>query len=289
MSVAASIRVALLSDDALLAQSGISPLPPAEEGLFRSDGWLRRINAEPALLFGGGRALLLEIAHPLVAAGVGEHSNFRSDPFGRLQRTLDAMRTIAFGDRAAALAAARGVDRAHGRVHGVLSGDAGRYRAGTPYQGRDPELVRWVWATLVDTALQVYELFVEPLGPFARESYYAEQCGIGRLLGAADVPEDHAAFRAWFDACVAGEALCVTPLAREIADAVLAPAPGLADGGRVRLITAALLPERLRADFGLEYGAAERARFESLLGSVRKLRAGGAVAAESRRRAGDLR
>jgi uncharacterized protein (DUF2236 family) len=275
-------------DDALLARTGISPLPPAEEGLFRADGWLRRIHAEPALIFGGGRALLLEIAHPLVAAGVGEHSNFRSDPFGRLQRTLDAMRTIAYGDRAAALAAGRSVERAHGRVRGVLAADAGRYRAGTAYSGRDPDLVRWVWATLVDTAIQVYEIFVEPLSDAARESYYAEQCGIGRLLGvpAADVPKGHAAFRAWFDACVAGEELCVTPLSREIAAAVLAPPAGLADGGRVQLITAALLPERLRDDFGLKYGAEERARFDELLGSVRRLRAAGS---ESRRRAGDLR
>jgi uncharacterized protein (DUF2236 family) len=279
------------SDDALLAQSGIAPLPPAEEGLFRADGWLRRINAEPALLFGGGRALLLEIAHPLVAAGVAEHSNFRSDPFGRLQRTLDAMRTIAYGDRVAALAAAREVQRAHGRVRGALGEDAGRYRAGSVYDGRDPALVRWVWATLVDTALQVYELFVAPLTDGAGESYYAEQCGIGRLLGvpAADVPATHADFRAWFDRCVADDTLCVTPLSREIAASVLDPPGGLADGGRVRLITAALLPERLRADFGLRYGAEERVRFESLRSSVQRLRPQGAQPAESRRRAGDLR
>jgi uncharacterized protein (DUF2236 family) len=262
-------------DEALLARSGIVELPPAHVGLFRSDGWLRRINAEPSLLFGGGRALLLEVAHPLVAAGVAEHSNFRGDPFGRLQRTLDAMRTIAFGDRRAALGAARSVERAHGRVHGVLAADAGRYPAGTPYSGRDPEPVRWVWATLVDTALQVYQEFVAPLSDAACEAYYAEQCGIGRLLGvpAADVPPDHAAFRAWFDAYVESDALCVTPVSQEIAAAVLAPQGGFSDGGRVRLITAALLPERLRDAFGLRFEAAQRARFDSLLRSVRSLRA----------------
>jgi uncharacterized protein (DUF2236 family) len=275
-------------DDALLARSGIADLPPPEEGLFRSSGWLRRIHNEPSLIFGGGRALLLEIAHPLVAAGVAEHSNFRGDPYGRLQRTLDAMGTIAYGDRRAALAAARSVERAHGRVRGVLAADAGAYRAGTPYHGRDPELVRWVWATLVDTALAVYACFVETPSPDACRSYYAEQCGIGRLLGVPPelVPPDHEAFRKWFDETVASDALCVTPISQEIAAAVLAPPGGLSDGGRVRLITAALLPERLRDAFGLAFGEPERARFEALCGSVRSLRGKGAA---GRRRANDLR
>src|SRR5262245_48911263 len=146
-------------DDALLARTGIDPLPPEREGLFRNGGWLRRIHSQSALLFGGGRALLLEVAHPLVAAGVAEHSSFRTDPLGRLRRTLDAMHAIAFGDHAAALAAARGVERSHARVRGTLSADAGRYPAGTRYDGRDVDLVIWVWATLVDTALCVYGSF----------------------------------------------------------------------------------------------------------------------------------
>jgi len=140
--------------------------------------------------------------------------------------------------------------------------------------------------------MQVYERFVDPLDGAARESYYAEQCGIGRLLGvpAADVPATHAAFRTWFDGVVTDGTLCVTPLSREIAASVLDPPGGLADGGRVRLITAALLPERLRSDFGLPYGAEERARFEALLASVRRLRSGAdGTGAENRRRAGDLR
>lgn len=263
------------SDAALLEQSGVDPLPPAQEGLFHAQGWLRRIHAEPVLLFGGGRALLLEVAHPLVAAGVAEHSKFRSDPFGRLRRTLDAMHAIGFGDRAAALAAARSVDRAHARIRGRLAEDAGAYRAGTPYHGRDAALVRWVWATLVDSALCVYECFVAPLASDAREIYYAEQCVIARLLGVAPelLPSGYSAFRAWFDGCVSGDALCVTPVAREIAESVLMPPAGLADAGQLRLITAALLPERLREDFGLPFGEKQRARFDALVRSVRSLRA----------------
>jgi uncharacterized protein (DUF2236 family) len=278
-------------DTALLALAAIDPLPPAEEGLFRKESWLRRINAEPVLLFGGGRALLLEVAHPLVAAGVAEHSKFRTDPFGRLQRTLDAMGAIAFGERAAALAAARSVERAHQRVRGTLGETAGAHPAGSAYDGRDVALVRWVWATLVDSALCVYECFVAPLAPAVREAYYADQCAIARLLGvpAPDLPPSYAAFRAWFDGCVASDELCVTGVAREIAEAVLSPPGGLADGGRVRLITAALLPERLRDAFGLRFEDADRARFEALARSVRSLREGAAEPAADRRRRADLR
>jgi uncharacterized protein (DUF2236 family) len=263
-------------DVALLAQAGVDASDAAQQGLFDPRGWLRRIHAEPVLLFGGGRALLLEVAHPLVAAGVAEHSKFRSDPLGRLRRTLDAMHAIGFGDRAAALAAARSVDRAHERIHGRLAEDAGAYPAGTPYHGRDVPLVRWVWATLVDSALCVYECFVAPLGEEAREAYYAEQCVIARLLGVPRdaLPPDHSAFRAWFEGCVSGGTLFVTPVAREIAESVLTPPPGLPDTGHVRLITAALLPPRLRDDFGLRYDARQRARFEALVESVRRLRVG---------------
>src|SRR5688572_13767070 len=123
-------------DDALLAHAGIDASIPAPEGLFRDDGWLRRVSREPAVLFGGGCALLLEVAHPLVAAGVAEHSDFRRDPFGRLQRTLAAISAMALEPRSAALAAARGVALSHERVRGRLGEAAGRFAAGTNYHGR---------------------------------------------------------------------------------------------------------------------------------------------------------
>src|SRR5947208_217115 len=141
--------------DALLAHAGIDASIPAREGLFRDDGWLRRVSREPAVLFGGGCALLLEVAHPLVAAGVADHSDFRRDPFGRLQRTLAAITAITLEPRGTAIAAARAVARAHECVRGRLGEAVGRFPAGTPYHGRDPDLVLWVWATLADTALAV--------------------------------------------------------------------------------------------------------------------------------------
>jgi uncharacterized protein (DUF2236 family) len=275
-------------DDAeLLALAGITASPPPEQGLLRADSWLRKLAAESVLLLGGGRALLLEIAHPLVAAGVAEHSRFREDPLGRLQRTLDAMSAIAFRDQAAALEAARCVERAHVRVRGQLAEDAGCFPAGTAYSGRDPELMLWVWATLVDSALVVTDRFVGPLAPEARESYYADQCTVARVLGIPSelLPADHAGFRAYLDEMVAGDALAVTDTAREIAAAVLAPPQRLPATGVARLVTAGLLPPRLREAFGLAWDDARERRLADLCASARALRAPAAGSLDALRKA----
>lgn len=266
----------MLPDDdaALLALAGLPEPPSAERGLFHEDSWIRRISGESVLLFGGGRALLLEVAHPLVAAGVARHSNFRSDPFGRLQRTLDAMSKLTFGDLPSALAAARFVEGSHARVRGELGEAVGRYAATSVYDGRDPELVRWVWATLVDTSLVVYEQFVADLDADAREGFYAGQRVLARLLGVpeARVPRSYADFRRYFDGMLEGDALCVGDEGREVAQSVLRPPGGLGDSGTVRLITTALLPQRLREAFALPWDAARAQRFDALRESVRRLR-----------------
>jgi uncharacterized protein (DUF2236 family) len=262
-------------DDAeFLALAGLGDPPPPEAGLFRADSWLRRVSAESVLLLGGGRALLLEVAHPLVAAGVAEHSAFREDPLGRLQRTLDAMSTLAFRERGVALEAARRVERAHLHVRGRLARATGRFAAGTPYDGRDPELMRWVWATLVDTALEVTARFVAPLPPEALESYYADQRTLARVLGIPDpfVPADYAAFRAYFERMLAGDELAVGDAAREIAAAVLDPPLRLPITGIARLVTAGLLPARVREAFGLAWDERQEARLAELCASARALR-----------------
>jgi uncharacterized protein (DUF2236 family) len=263
----------LLADDgALLEHAGIDASLPDHEGVFRDDGWLRRVSREPAVLFGGGCALLLEVAHPLVAAGVAEHSDFRRDPFGRLRRTLAAISALALEPRGAALAAARGVARSHERVRGRLGEAVGPFAAQTSYHGRDPDLVLWVWATLVETAIAVYRDFVGPLDGSALAEYHRDQRALALLLGApADrTPGDPASFRDWFDGVLAGDTLTVGATAREIARAVL-DTPGV-ERGPVPLITAALLPPRLRRDFGLAWDDDRQQRYRALIAGVRSLR-----------------
>jgi uncharacterized protein (DUF2236 family) len=265
----------LPSDDAaLLSWAGITDLPDPEEGLFRAGCWLRKVSTEPVMLFGGGRALLLEVAHPLVAAGVARHSSFRTDPFGRLRRTLDAVSQLVFAERGVALAAARRVEAAHHAVHGTLGQTLGPFESTARYDGRAPDLVRWVWATLADTSLVVYDHFVRPLEPEQREAYYRDHRTVGRLLGvpAEDVPPDYPAFRRYFDALVGSPDLCVGDEGREIAQSVLHPPGGLQGGGTLRLVTTALLPPRLRVAFGLPWDADRAGRFETLAANVRRLR-----------------
>ena len=260
----------------MLELAGFDPRTDTDESLFPADCWLRRVSGEQAVLFGGGRALLLEVAHPLVAVGVAEHSNFRTDPFGRLRRTLDAMGAIAFGSRSRALAAARSVERAHRSVRGELGERAGLFPAGTLYFGRDPDLMGWVWATLVDTALVVYERFVQPVDETARDLYFADHSRMARLLGIPLdwLPENYAAFRTYFDAMVEGGTLSVTPTAREIAKSVLEPPVRSSATATVRTMTAALLPENLRSEFGLRLDARHAEKVEALVRSVRELRSG---------------
>src|SRR6266513_2323905 len=115
-----------------------------------------RINGEAVLLLGGGRALILQVAHPKVAAGVSEFSSFREDPWRRLYRTLDTTLSIAFGDAAVSRAASERLRTVHEKV-------AGTDDRGEPYRALDPDLLLWVHATLIDTALTIYERYVGSL------------------------------------------------------------------------------------------------------------------------------
>ena len=131
-------------------------------GLYADDSITRRVNRENVLMLGGGRALLMQLAHPKVAAGVDEHSDFRKRPMYRLRRTIRLTMAIVFGDRETALAAARSVNRVHQHVRGES------------YSALDTDLLLWVHATMVDTALATYETFVHPLPPDEREAQEEE-------------------------------------------------------------------------------------------------------------------
>jgi uncharacterized protein (DUF2236 family) len=234
-------------------------------GFFDPGGVTWKVNREAVLLLGGPRALLLQLAHPLVAAGVADHSRFEREPLTRLGATLDAMLGIVFGDRDTACALARRIDAVHERVRGTLTEGTAVWPAGTAYNARDPALLLWVHATLVDTALVAYECFVGSLSGAERACFYEESKIVAGLLGVPShaLPPDHAEFADYVDAMVGGAALEVTPTARRLAHAVLYPRiawlPGpLCDLGK--LVTVALLPAALRERYGFAWtGAQERA------------------------------
>jgi uncharacterized protein (DUF2236 family) len=212
------------------------------------------------LLLGGGRALLLQVAHPLVAAGVAAHSDFRRAPLQRLWRTLDLTLTITFADAAHAIAAVRQIERVHARVHGKLKEDIGPFLRGTPYDANDPELLLWVYATLVDTALLVYERFVAPLPSSLRAQYYEESKVAARLFGIPVdlIPPDLGEFRAYMRRMIRGETLAVSSASREIAASILRPPVMFALRPAFRLVnlfTVELLPRTLRRQYRLAWGA----------------------------------
>ena len=228
------------------------------------------------MLLGWSRAILLQLAHPMVAAGVDEHSTFRAGPFaaaGRLHHTVRAMLSLTFGDTPARDATLEQIRAIHRRVNGRMPEAAGGYAAGTPYSAEDPRLLLWVHATLVDSMPIVYESLVAPLTAAEHDAYCEEAAPIAVALGAreADVPRTRAGMRAYVAAMLASPEIEVSRQARALADAVLAPpfAPAIAPVAWAnRLVTAGLLPPRVRAQYGLAWTARSDRQLERVLTTI---------------------
>lgn len=194
-----------------------------DPGLFGPDSASWQVDREALLLAGGTCALLMQLAHPAVAAGVAQHSDFRDDPFGRLRRTVTASYAVVFGSTPRAERAIRRINA----IHGVVSGRVPE--TGQPYHALDPALLLWVHATLVDTALRVYERYVAPLAAADCEGYHEEARAIAIRLGvpAHVMPRTLVDLRARMAAMLEGGEVRVTPTARSLAPSVLYPSRAL--------------------------------------------------------------
>jgi uncharacterized protein (DUF2236 family) len=227
------------------------------DSYFTDDSILRRVNGEMAVAFSGPRALLMQAAHPVAFEGFFAHTGAMDAPYERLRRTAMTMDRIAFGTREEADRATRRVRAMHKRTRGELERPAGRFPAGTPFAADDPELLLWVLATLVDSALVVYERYVSSLSHAERDAYWQDYRVIGRLFGLADdeMPADIDAFDDYMRAMLEGNDLFVTPAARRLAvQIVLKPPVPLARRPvreLVNFITVGLLPSTLRKQYGL--------------------------------------
>ena len=221
----------------------------------------QKINREVALLLGWGRAILLQLAHPLVAAGVADHSSFSAAPgtrLHRLRKTLEAMIALSFGTPEEVERAAAGVNLIHDRVHGQLHDTTSRFSQGTPYSAHDPDLLAWVHITLVDSFLITYELYVGPLSAEQKDQYCAQASSIGPLLG---IPEGYLPTR-WTelnhclsDRLASGE-ITVTDTARIVAREVIsppAPWPLKPLLWILHLPTRGLLPSSIRQGYDLHW------------------------------------
>ena len=244
-----------------------------DSGFFSPDTVFWRVSREPALLLAGMRALLLQIAHPKIAQGVADHSRYREDPLGRGMRTFSAVYRLVFGRREEAIAAARRVRAVHDRVHGQVT-DPLPPGMDTSYDANDPALLLWVAATLLDSAVVAYELFIEPLSCAEKEQHYQQARRFGQLFGIPEesYPDSWVDFQAWWQQMLANDTLTVTDTARDIYR-------GLLTGTWfTRLLApfnyamaAMLLPDRLVEGFGMRRSAAVRVTFHAIVGITRAL------------------
>ncbi len=237
-----------------------------------------RVHADAAMFPGGVAALLLQSLHPAAMAGVAGHSGYKSDPWGRLQRTSHFLATTTFGttsDAHAAIARVRGI---HDRVRG-------RDEHGRPYRAGDPNLLRWVHVAEAFSFLAAHQRYaVDPLTAAEADTYVAQSATVAERLGAKDVPGTVAELRAALTAY--RPELEATPAAREAARFLLMrpPLPLVARPGYGLIASGgvSLLPRWARRELRLPVTAPSMAAADALgrigTGTVRWAMAG--VAAE---------
>jgi len=203
------------------------PLP------FGRDSVVRAVVAEPVTALLVQRALVMEVAHPEVAAAVADHSDFQRHPLMRAWATVDAALRLVFGDEQVARGAARQIYAVHDHINGHLDGhleahpgppaDPGEGAGPRSYTAHDAALLAWVWATLVDTAETAYTRWVRPFGPAEARAFYDEMRSFGRFFGIPDelLPADRQAFSDYVDGMLGGELLGTSAGSRSVARQVL--------------------------------------------------------------------
>jgi uncharacterized protein (DUF2236 family) len=196
LRLAELIRDRAAAGTASLFSHGAHPLArtldyPGDPGLFGPGSMTWPVAGDTAVFVGGIRALLVQAAHPEVAAGVAQHSRYREDPLGRLTRTAAYVTATSFG-------AMPEVRRAVAVVRGRHRPVAGHSDRGLPYDASNPALAAWVHNTLTDSFLTAYRVYgARPCPPADADRYVREQTRVGELLGAAPLPDTAAVLTAW--------------------------------------------------------------------------------------------
>src|SRR3954452_8101071 len=208
-------------------------------GYFTDESMLRRIHRERAVALSGPRALLMQAAHPVAVRGLLAHSSAIEEPYERLARTAAVMDTVGFGTRADADRVTRRVRALHRR-----------------YKVDKPDLLLWVLFTLVDSGVVVYQLYVDKLSDEEQAGYWDDYKQVGRLFGLRDreMPDTLADLREYRREMLEGDVLHVSDWARRRARKIVLepPVPWLARPllETVNFVTIALLPERIRREYG---------------------------------------
>jgi uncharacterized protein (DUF2236 family) len=243
----------------------------ADPGLFGPDSVSWRVHRETTVLFGGARALLMHAAHPLVIAGARDSGFYEHNPWKRLERTLHLTYAITFGTTEDARRAAGRINEVHRTVKGVDRVTGKRYDA------MNPDLLLWVHACLVDSALLFERLTVGRLGEGDRERFHGEQMVAAELLGLPRerIPPTVAGLRAYIQEVVDGDALVVTPAAHRVSRLFREPPPEAQWRPVLRAVSwwaFGTLPDSLRERYGLGWGFGDRVRLRASLAALKSFR-----------------
>jgi uncharacterized protein (DUF2236 family) len=232
-----------------------------------------RINREAVILGAGPVSLLLQVAHPLIAAGVTQHSDFQADPFGRLRRTLATTLDLVFGDGATAERALRRLNRVHADVRGESGAEAARLTGAGSYRALDPELLLWVQTTLIVTSVAAYRRWVGPITDAEADVFWQEARSVGVRMGIPlrVSPPDWSELLAYWHRMLAPDGpIQVTADARAMAPMLVRPPLPLAPGWAVDALGLpglALLPPRVREAYGIPWDP-DRARMAAAITTV---------------------
>lgn len=228
------------------------------EGIFGSDSVSWRINRESALFLGAGRAALLQLAHPWVAAALDQHSSLMAKPIARFHNTFRVVFTMIFGTAEQAFSAARSLYQLHTRITGEVPESVAGYDKGSRYEALHIPALKWVYATLIQSAVIAYEYVLPPLTEDERAQYYAESKVLAGLFGlpAHALPETWSGFEAYIEEMFASDALGVSKRSRYMAQGIMTGAGSWVHVPRwYRTLTAEWLPQRFRDEFGFKLGA----------------------------------
>lgn len=225
----------------------------------------------------GPQILVLQVAHPVVGAGVLEHSRYRDEPWRRLLRTAHSLTVVAYGDPDASAAEVARLRAMHRTIKGVD-------QRGRRYHALHPEAYAWVHATLVRGAIDAQRVFGDGIPDHELPEYYADMRRIGLLLGLREqhLPKDITAFNEYYDAMVS-DRLEDNPAVRDVLASIRRPAkPGLKFipdlgwrpvgwyvGSRAHLVTVGTLPPALRHRLGLTWSAEQERQLERFARNIR--------------------
>src|SRR5215510_10496219 len=261
--------------------AGAQPAPRADRSLTSmrpASDISRRINAERLLVLAWIRAILLQLAHPLIAAGIADHSTFRGSPFAAFARFRHTVNAMTFGRDSERTAAVHAIRAIHRRVHGTLAKSCGPFAAGTPYSAEDSALLAWVHATLIESMVLVYEELVGSLSAAERDAYCGDAADLAVALGASDrdIPRTWNELRAYIDDRFMSGEIVVGQQASTVSAALLSPfrqpLARLLATPVLSLLAAGLLPGYVRVQYGFVWNRARARQFTRSMIWLRRLR-----------------